>query len=68
MQQIESARLRCQDIGAVEFAEGERAPAKRIAHADQFAFTHDDERERALDPAQRRQNISAVLRRLRQKM
>ena len=68
MNQIESARLRRQEIGAIELAESERAPAKRIAHADQFAFTHDDQRERALDPAQRRQYISAILRGLRQEM
>src|SRR4030095_4123843 len=66
--QIKSARLRCQNIGIVEFTEGEWAPAKRIAHPDQFPLTHDNKRERSLNPAQRRKNISAILRGLRQKM
>jgi len=68
MNQIKSARLRCQYIGIIEFAQAEWAPAKRIAHADQFAFTHDDQRERPLNPAQRRENISAIFRGLGQEM
>src|SRR5206468_9756586 len=66
--QIKSARLRSQYIGIIEFPQGEWAPAKRIAHSDQFAFTHDDKRERPLNPAQRRENISAIFRGLRQEM
>jgi hypothetical protein len=34
MNQIKSARLRCHDISVIEFAKGERAPAKRIANRD----------------------------------
>src|SRR5262249_15644582 len=43
MNQIKNARLGSQNIGVLRFAEGQWAPAKWIAHADQFAFTHDDE-------------------------
>ena len=46
----------------------ERTEAKRIAHRDDFALAHDDERERAFDPAQRAQDAAAVVRRLGEKV
>ena len=53
-------------VGAVEFSQRERPPAERIAHRDQLALAHDDERERAFDPAQRPQDAAAVIRGLRE--
>src|SRR5262249_51787944 len=68
MDEIKSARLKSQDVSVMEFAQGKGTPAKRIAPPDQFAFTHDDKRERSLDSSQRRKNIPAIFRGLRQEM
>ena len=68
MDQIKRARFRCHHIPAVELAEREWAPAKGIAHCDQLTFAHDDQRERALNPAQCCQDVAAIVRWLREKM
>src|SRR5262249_62260341 len=68
MNQIKSACFRCEDLRVIEFAQGERTPSKWIAHSDKFSFAHDDERERSLNPPQRRKNISAIVRWLREQV
>jgi hypothetical protein len=66
--EIESAGLGGEDVGAVQLAENERPKAERIADADDFALAHDDEAERALEAPQHTQGAAAVLRRLSQEM
>ena len=63
--QIERACFRREHVCAIDFPEGEGTPAKRIAHRDEFAFAHDQERKRTLNATQRRQHISTIVRRLR---
>ena len=61
MDEIKCACFRCEHIRPVEFAKRQRSPTERIAHRDQFLFAHDDQRKRALNPAQRRKDISAIV-------
>ena len=42
--------------------EDERTPAKRIAHGDQLAFAHDQDRESTLDPTQSAQHAATIAR------
>ncbi len=66
--EIEGARFRSEDVSAIELAERERAEAKRIAHAHDFAFAHDDEAEGAFQPAQHAERTAPILERLREQM
>ncbi|MGC3991103.1 MAG: hypothetical protein QM796_15765 [Chthoniobacteraceae bacterium] len=51
--EVEGAGLAGEHVGAIELAEAERAEAERIADADDLALGHHDEREGALDLAER---------------
>ena len=51
MNEIEGAAFGSENVSAIEFTESKRAKAKRIADRDQLALAHDDERERAFEPA-----------------
>ena len=48
--------------------EHERPPAKWIAHRDQFALAHDEQRKRAFDPTQCAQDAAAIVGRLSEQM
>ena len=68
MDQVKRACFRCENVSVIEFSKDKRAPAKGIAHRDQFLLAHDQERERAFDSAQRAQHAAAVIGRTRQQM
>ena len=68
MDQIEGARFGSEHVSSIEFPEREGTEAERIAHADNFAFAHNNKRERALDPPQCAQHARAVVRGLSQQM
>ncbi len=44
------------------------SPAERVAHRNQLPFAHDQQRKRALNPAQRSEHIGAIVRWLREQM
>ena len=52
LNQVKRARLAREHIRAVEFADGERPEAVRVAHADQLVLGHDNQRIGALNPLQ----------------
>ena len=66
--QIQRARFRRQYVGAIEFAEASGRQPNGSRTRDQFALAHDQQRKRAFNPAQRRENVSAIVRGLRQEM
>ena len=68
MNKIKRAGFGRDDVSAVESAKREGPPPKRVAHRDQLPFAHDQERKRALNPAQSREHIGAIVRRLREQM
>ena len=66
--EIKGAGFGSDHVRAVEFTECERPPAKRVAHRDELALAHDQQRKCALNPAQRGQHIAAIFRGLRKQM
>ena len=67
LDQVQGAALRREDIGAVFPADAERPEPVGITEAEDLAFAHEHDRERALDTAQRRKHASRVAR-LRQQV
>ena len=57
--EVEGARLAREHVAAVlQSSERQRAEAVRIAHADDFRLGHHHERERALDAAERGEDVA----------
>jgi hypothetical protein len=63
--QIERACFRREHICAIDFSEGERSPAERIAHAMSSRSLMIKSENAPSNPAQRRKDISTIVRRLR---